>query len=117
MRRGEDEARVTGMGLYQLAQPLCLEQVDETLRRVLGLYELRVVSDGAEENAQRRKGAIGVDMPRCIMPRCILRNVGRQPTCALPGQSMRTVRRVDEIHVVDARGVFLGNAREDALGT
>jgi len=28
---------------------------------------------------------------------------------------VRSVRGVDEIHVVDARGVFLGDAREDAL--
>src|SRR5262245_29917240 len=117
MRCGEDQARITRMGLYQLARPLCLEQVDVALGRVLGLYELGVVSDGAEQNAQGGEGAIGVDMPRSIMPRCVLRNVGRKPTCALPGQRMRTVRRVDEIHVVDTRGVFLGDAREDALGT
>ena len=111
----QDQAGIARVRLHQLARPFRVEQIEVALGCVFRFHELGVVADDAEQNAQRREGAIGVDMLAGEVLGHIHRHVRREPPLPLPGQRMRGVRGVDEIDVVDAGRILLGDAREDAL--
>src|ERR1700687_4489768 len=56
---GHDGARVAGMRLDDLADPFGIEQVVETLGRLLGLHQAGVVGNGRERQPPRGIHAVG----------------------------------------------------------
>jgi hypothetical protein len=102
--------------LHQLARPFRIEQVGKALRRVLLFYQVGVVGDRRDQYPRRDVQGVRVVVLRLEMLGDLLRQVWCEPAVALPYDAMRLIRGVDHVDDVDVAAVFLGDAREDALG-
>ena len=114
--RGDDGAAVARMRLDDLAFPFRIEQIGKAFRRLFALHQLGIVGDHAQRRAQRRVEPVRIAMRGRNMFGDVLGHVGRQHVLPLPRQELRGVAGVDGIDRVDAAGIFLADAGEDALG-
>ena len=104
------------MRLDQFALPFRVEQVLKALRRVF-LLKLSVVGERRDQNACRLVQPLGVVVAIFVMLHHLFRQLWRLPAFSLPDYAMRLVGGVDDLDGVDVGGIFLIDAREDALGT
>ena len=113
---GQDRAAVAGMRLDDLAAPFRVEQIGIALRRVLAGHEVGVVADRLDPGADRRVGAVGIDLVRREVLRHLLRQIRLEPVVLLPVEIMRGVGGVGDVNRLDAAALLLRDALEDALG-
>src|SRR4051812_25194136 len=114
--RRHDRARIARMRLDDLAGPFRIEQIGETLRRVFGFHQRRIVADDAQPDAEARELAVRVLVFGRVELRDVLRHVGLQDPVALPDDEMCCVRRVHHVDRANIAGILLSDALEHALG-